>query len=108
PDASGLDILRHVRARDSAIPFILITGIGTIKDSVTAIRYGANDVLEKPVFEDELLRTVRRVLLGTDSGDTSGTTDGAARLLEAHAAARLARALIPVIAAPKDPRTISG
>src|SRR5436309_2201019 len=58
PDISGLDILRHIRHRRLAVPFVVLTGFGRTQDAVEAMRLGATDFLEKPIFEDALLRTV--------------------------------------------------
>lgn len=62
PSADGFELLRQVRAQDSEIPFILITGHGDIRMAVDAIQEGAYDFLEKPFSSDRLTEVVRRAL----------------------------------------------
>lgn len=109
PDMSGLDILRHARAQHRPVPCVIITGFGSARDAVTAMRLGAVDFLEKPVFEDGLLHAVRRSLGGAapEVPEVEPIDEGLDDR-EAHAAARWARVLVPIIDSPKDPRTISG
>lgn len=115
PDMSGLEILRQARAQHRPVPCVIITGFGNARDAVTAMRLGAVDFLEKPVFEDGLLRAVRSSLSDgapeppepADPFELESVDDGMEEH-EAHAAARWARVLLPVLDSPKDPRTISG
>jgi CheY-like chemotaxis protein len=109
PDMSGLEILRQARAQQRPVPCVIITGFGSSRDAVTAMRLGAVDFLEKPVFQESLLRAVRNSL-----GDAAPETDEPEFVddslddHESHAAARWARVLLPILDSPKDPRTISG
>jgi len=103
PDMSGLDMLKQLRDRGSMVPFVLLTGFGSIPDVVAAMRLGAFDFLEKPITNDDLVQTVRSVLErhGSDSRTlTGGSTP------EAYAAARWARAVSEILVSPGDPRTI--
>jgi DNA-binding NtrC family response regulator len=59
PGPGGLECLRHVRAEDPWIGFIMLTGHGSIDVAVEAVREGAFDFLTKPVDLDRL-----RLLLG--------------------------------------------
>ena len=54
PGMSGLELQRELKARDAAVPVILITGHGDIAIAVQAIKQGAFDFIEKP-FDDERL-----------------------------------------------------
>ncbi len=65
PRVSGIDLLREVRAQ-SATPFVLLTGYGTIPDAVEALRLGALDYLTKPLESPSALLEV--VARATDSG----------------------------------------
>lgn len=109
PDMSGLEILRHAREKDRPVPCVIITGFSGSRDAVTAMRLGAADVLEKPVFQDSLLRAVRSSLRDTvaELPEPEPADDGMDDY-ESHAAARWARVLVPILDSPKDPRTISG
>jgi CheY-like chemotaxis protein len=118
PDMSGLEILRQARAQQRPVPCVIITGFGNARDAVTAMRLGAVDFLEKPVFEDGLLHAVRSSLNDAVPSGASESREPEPRESEhfddgmddheAHAAARWARVILPVLDSPKDPRTISG
>jgi len=62
PDASGIDLLRELRAADSTTPAIMISGHGTIADAVEATRAGAYDFLEKPLGRDRVLLAIKNAL----------------------------------------------
>lgn len=47
-DLNGLEFLKIVRSTDSFIPFIIITGVGTIESAVEAIQNGAFHYITKP------------------------------------------------------------
>jgi two-component system, LuxR family, response regulator FixJ len=55
PGMSGLDLVRHLKARGFIWPIILITGHGDIDMAVAAIKIGAFDFIEKPFDETRLL-----------------------------------------------------
>jgi hypothetical protein len=86
-------------------PFVFVTGFGTARDAVTAMRLGARDFVDKPIFEQDLLQLVGRVLTVSSA---AGEPSGLAEHVVAHAAVRWAQAVVPVIDSPKDPRTIGG
>jgi two-component system response regulator AtoC len=62
PHASGLDLLRDVRAQQPSVPVVLITAFGTLQTAIEAMRHGAADYVLKPFDNDSLERTVDRVL----------------------------------------------
>lgn len=62
PDASGMDVLRHIRAAEPQAPVIMISGHGTISDAVEATRAGAFDFLEKPLSRERVLVSLRNAL----------------------------------------------
>lgn len=62
PDMNGIDVLKKVKETGPDIEVIIITGYGTIKSAIEAIRYGAYDYVEKPFSPEELLNVVRRSL----------------------------------------------
>ena len=51
---SGLDLLKHIRRVDSDLPFIIITGAGTIESAVEAIKIGAFHYVTKPFKRKDL------------------------------------------------------
>jgi two-component system, NtrC family, response regulator AtoC len=48
PDGNALDLLETLRGQSTGGEWILLTGYGTVPDSVRALRCGAYDFLEKP------------------------------------------------------------
>jgi len=62
PDASGMELLKKVRAEFHETAVVIFTAYGTIENAVEAIKLGAYDYLTKPVHPDELRALVRRVL----------------------------------------------
>lgn len=61
-DQSGLDLQAHLGDKQSTIPIIFITGFGTVRDSVRAMKAGAFDFLEKPIDDEALLTRVQDAL----------------------------------------------
>jgi DNA-binding NtrC family response regulator len=62
PDVDGMQVLEHVKSRASKTMCIILTGHGTIKSSVEAIKKGAFDYITKPVSPSELLIIVEKAL----------------------------------------------
>jgi DNA-binding NtrC family response regulator len=62
PGLSGLDILRAVRQRYPRVPVLIVTAFGDEDTQLEAQRLGAYAMLTKPVYREELLRTVSRAL----------------------------------------------
>ena len=58
--ASGLDVLRDLRAIDESIVGIIITGQATLDDAVAALRQGAYDFVKKPLAREPLLAVLER------------------------------------------------
>jgi CheY-like chemotaxis protein len=106
-DISGLDLLQRVRSEHRSVPFVIATNRGTTQDAVVAMRIGASDFVEKPVSEERLLRTVEGALQSRSTGGqhASAAKDNAEDQ-QAHAAARLVRAMAPIMDSASDPRTI--
>lgn len=62
PGISGQDLLNTIKAQDSDLPIILITGHGDISMAVQAMHNGAYDFIEKPFSTDHLIETVKRAI----------------------------------------------
>lgn len=57
-ETSGLDVQADLCRLDNTLPVIFMSGYGSIKDTVEAMRYGAVNFLTKPVEDDELLSVI--------------------------------------------------
>jgi len=55
---SGLELLDQVKRTHSALPFVVITGMGQIQDAVEAVKHGALHYMTKPCDPDELRKVV--------------------------------------------------
>jgi DNA-binding NtrC family response regulator len=62
PDTNGLEILRHIKARNLPSAVIVVTAHGSVKVAVEAMREGAYDFIMKPFPPDRLIVTVRNAL----------------------------------------------
>lgn len=58
----GLEVLRKIKAEHPDVPFVMISGHGTIETAVSAIKDGAYDFIEKPFKSDRLLMMIARAL----------------------------------------------
>ncbi len=54
PDGNGLDLLEKARGRGIGGEWVILTGYGSVPDSVRALRLGAFDFIEKPCSPDRL------------------------------------------------------
>lgn len=54
PDISGIELLKRVRAVDSVLSFVIMTGVGTIETAVQAVQLGAYSYITKPFKTQEL------------------------------------------------------
>jgi len=62
PEVSGLDLQQTLRTRLPHLSMVFITGHGDIPASVTAMKAGAVDFLEKPVKGSALLEAIDRAV----------------------------------------------
>ena len=62
PGIDGLEVLRRLRARKSAVPVLMLTAFDTLADRVRGLDLGADDYLAKPFNPRELLARVNAVL----------------------------------------------
>ncbi|MDE5461118.1 response regulator [Bradyrhizobium sp. CSS354] len=62
PDIQGHDLLRTIRARNEAVPIVVLSSRGDEGGKVQALDLGADDYLTKPFGMDELLARLRAAL----------------------------------------------
>jgi two-component system, OmpR family, KDP operon response regulator KdpE len=62
PDMQGLELLRMMRARNEAVPIVVLSSRGNEVGKVQALDLGADDYITKPFGMDELLARMRAAL----------------------------------------------
>ncbi len=61
PGIDGLTLLSEIRKNDRTTPVIILTGHGDIAMAVRALRSGAQDFIEKPYDDEELVQRIQAV-----------------------------------------------
>ncbi|MCB1801204.1 MAG: response regulator transcription factor [Gammaproteobacteria bacterium] len=61
PGKDGLNVLRELRARDSALPVLLLTARDAVDDRIAGLDAGADDYLVKPFDLGELTARLRAI-----------------------------------------------
>ncbi len=59
PKLNGLELLAKTRHLGNLVPFVFITGYGDHEKTVTALRLGAFDFLDKPCASDKLRGVIK-------------------------------------------------
>lgn len=62
PIMSGEEVLKLIKEYDPTIEVVIITGYGTLKSAVEAIKYNVFDYILKPFNVSDILSTVKRCL----------------------------------------------
>ena len=58
----GMELLKNIRAIDSGVPVVLITGWASIDLAVQGMKLGANDFINKPWNNEHVLQSVNTLL----------------------------------------------
>jgi DNA-binding response OmpR family regulator len=72
PKKSGLDVLRHWRAKGNAVPVIILTARDAWNEKVDGFKAGCDDYLTKPFHVEELIVRLN-ALLRRSKGQAAGT-----------------------------------
>jgi len=62
PGVGGLELQQQLVERGVGLPIVFMTGHADVTSSVTAMKVGALDLLQKPVHEDVLVAALQRAL----------------------------------------------
>jgi len=62
PEIHGLDLLQQIKAVEADLPVIVLTGYGTVKTAVEAMKRGAFDYVTKPYNIDEIDLIIKRAI----------------------------------------------
>lgn len=65
PGTDGIGLVRELARRSIALPVVLISGHADVPMAVTAIKSGAQDFIEKPVDDAQLVAAINRALART-------------------------------------------
>ena len=58
PGMDGLETLQKIKEKDPDTEIVMLSGQGSLKSGVEAMKLGAEDFLEKPVDLNELLKRI--------------------------------------------------
>ena len=97
PELTGLDVLRRTPRRRA--PVVVLTGHGTVRDAVEAMRLGAYTFLTKPVDASDLAPVL---------GQAARPTTGAAELVGVSAATERLRSVLDRLADADEPVLFTG
>ena len=64
PDGSGIKILDWINENRKQVPFIIMTKYGDIPTAVDAVKRGAVEFIEKPVYDIPLVEAIQKALDG--------------------------------------------
>ncbi|MBC8101199.1 MAG: sigma-54-dependent Fis family transcriptional regulator [Cytophagales bacterium] len=78
PDMNGLELLEAIRKVHPALRTLIISGHGTIRSAVEAMRLGAYDFVTKPFDVEQVRAIVRRALAAAEEARVPATTGFAA------------------------------
>ncbi len=105
PGVDGMELLSRLRAADESLPVVMLTGHGSVREAVEAMRRGAYDFLTKPISLQSLEQVLRRALAQRELLEENrrlrrltGTDGGAAEILGEEPATRALRELIARVA----------
>ena len=62
PEMDGLTLLKEIKQLDPDIQVVLMTGYGSVKNAVEAMKHGAADYITKPFDTNELLATIGKII----------------------------------------------
>ncbi len=62
PQMDGLEVLKRLKAEEPSPPVVILSGHGTVKAAVEAVKLGAFDFIEKPPDSDRMLIVARNAL----------------------------------------------
>lgn len=60
PEKSGIEGLQEIREIDANVSIVMLTGYGDLETAQQAIRFGANDYLQKPFDANEIQEVVKK------------------------------------------------
>ena len=84
PDTSGLDLIERIKALDTTITVVILTGYGSIPTAMQALKLGADHYLSKPVDVDQILTAYEELHAEVPEHQTPLTVPSLARVEWEH------------------------
>ncbi len=75
PGTDGIGLVRELSRRNVSLPVVLISGHADVPMAVAAIKSGAEDFIEKPVDDAQLVAAINRALASKAEGDSRKSQD---------------------------------
>ena len=79
PGMDGVSLLARLRAEESELPAVVLTGHGDAPMAVAALKAGASDLIEKPASAADLLASVRHAIDTAEDGHARANSRKAAQ-----------------------------
>lgn len=77
PGMDGIELVRELGRRKIALPIVLISGHADVPMAVAGIKAGAEDFIEKPVDDKQLVAAINRALARIPEQQDSGRSQDA-------------------------------
>lgn len=97
PRLSGIDVLKRLRSRKSAMPVLILTAMDSVEDRVRGLDAGADDYMVKPFALAEL-EARARALIRRGAGNPAGLSVGPLSFDQVDRVARLNDTLLDLSA----------
>jgi two-component system response regulator RegA len=84
PGKGGIDVVQELRAIDSSMTIIVLTGYGSIPTAISAMKKGANHYLSKPADADQILAVYETLRSASEPLEAPETVPTLARVEWEH------------------------
>jgi len=64
PDADGIKMLTKIKEINNEVPVIFITAYADVRVAVQLMKMGAKDYVTKPIYHEEILQIVKKIING--------------------------------------------
>ena len=84
PGMGGLDLVQELRAVDSSMKIVMLTGYGSIPTAISAVKRGADYYLSKPIDVDQILAAYENLESATFASEGPESVPSLARVEWEH------------------------